>query len=146
MPRPPLEYTVYVPNDPRAVRICRRALRDILTTHDLHTFIEPAELLASELLGNAIRHTEGPAALKIRQSGHSFRLGAWDTDPTPPTTAPTPLCDEHGRGLHLVNAYAEDWGWFQVNGSGSGNGGKYVWCELREPPPGAPWRSPSGRS
>ncbi|MFG2382697.1 ATP-binding protein [Streptomyces avermitilis] len=71
----PWEYTLYIPHDPRAVGICRRALRDILTAHHLPALIEPAELLASELLGNAIRHTDGPAALKLRQSGPSFRLG-----------------------------------------------------------------------
>ncbi|MGI5196213.1 ATP-binding protein [Streptomyces sp. CA-288835] len=124
MPKPLWEYTLYVPNDPRAVPISRRTLRDILTTHHLPTLIEPAELLASELLSNAIRHTEGPAALKIRQSGPSFRLGAWDTDPTPPAATPNPSTS--GHGLRIVDAYADDWGWFKVNGSG----GKYVWCEL----------------
>ncbi|WP_328506541.1 ATP-binding protein [Streptomyces sp. NBC_00391] len=122
------EYTLYIPHDPRAVAIGRRTLRDILTTHTLPALIEPAELLASELLTNALRHTTGPAALKLRQSGPSFRVGAWDTDPTPPTiTAPTDTATAtSGRGLHLVNAYAADWGWFTVNG----NLGKYVWCEL----------------
>ncbi|MER6016077.1 ATP-binding protein [Streptomyces bluensis] len=124
----PWEYTLYIPNDPRAVRISRRTLRDILTTHDLPALIEPAELLASELLSNAVRHTKGPAALKIRRSGPSFRLGAWDTDSTPPTTSPAALCGENGRGLNIVDAYADDWGWFKVNGNG--NGGKYIWCEL----------------
>lgn len=125
MPMPtPWEYTLYIPHDPRAVGICRRALRDILTSHHLPTLVEPAELLASELLGNAIRHTEGPAALKLRRSGTSFRLGAWDTDPAPPTAKPED--DETGRGLRIVHAYADDWGWFQVNGTA----GKYVWCEL----------------
>ena len=118
------EYTLYVPNDPRAVRICRRTLRDLHTTHQLPTLIEPAQHHASELLGNANRHTEGPAALKVRQSGPSFRLGAWDTDPTPPATTPDPSTS--GHGLRIVDAYADDWGWFKVNGSG----GKYVWCEL----------------
>ncbi|WP_241266591.1 ATP-binding protein [Streptomyces scabichelini] len=122
----PWEYTLYIPNDPRAVRICRHALRDILTTHHLSTLIEPAELLASELLGNAIRHTEGPAALKLRQAGPSFRLGAWDTDPTPPATTPNPSTS--GHGMRIVDAYADDWGWFQVNPGG--NGGKFIWCEL----------------
>ncbi|MFD7812427.1 ATP-binding protein [Streptomyces sp. NPDC059785] len=132
MPGPgpaPWEYTLYIPHDPRAVGICRRALRDILTTHHLPTLLEPAELLASELLGNAIRHTKGPAALKLRQSGPSFRLGAWDTDPTPPPTTYPRTHDEHGRGLRLVDAYADDWGWFQVSAA-SGAAGKYVWCEL----------------
>ncbi|MDX3644344.1 ATP-binding protein [Streptomyces sp. MB09-02B] len=97
-----------------------------MRVHDLPTLLEPAELLASELLANALRHTDGPAALKLRQSGPSFRLGTWDTDPTPPTaTTPTDTATS-GRGLHLVDAYADDWVWFTVNG----NCGKYVWCEL----------------
>ncbi|MDQ0992011.1 ATP-binding protein [Streptomyces sp. V3I7] len=121
------EYTLYVPHDPRAVGICRRALADILTSHQLPTLVDPAQLLASELLGNAIRHTAGPAALKLRGSGSSLRLGAWDTDPAPPTRLP-PGEGENGHGLRLVHAYADDWGWFQVNGA-RGNG-KYVWCEL----------------
>ncbi|UUU32243.1 hypothetical protein JIX56_21330 [Streptomyces sp. CA-210063] len=63
--------------------------------------------------------------MRIRQSGPAFRLGAWDTDPTPPTiTSPTDT-SVSGRGLHLINAYADDWGWFRVNGTN----GKYVWCE-----------------
>ncbi|MDF3142952.1 MULTISPECIES: ATP-binding protein [unclassified Streptomyces] len=128
---PTWEYTLYIPHDPRAVAISRRTLTDILTTHHLPTLVEPAQLLASELLGNAIRHTKGPAALKLRQSGPSFRLGAWDTDPTPPTQAPAD--DEAGRGLQLIHAYADDWGWFQVNGAQGGEG-KYVWCELDAKP------------
>jgi len=128
----PWEYTLYIPHDPRAVGICRRTLRDILTAHHLPTLVEPAELLASELLGNAIRHTAGPVAMKLRRSGPALRLGAWDTDPTPPTTtpAPAPPDGDGGRGLHLVRAYADDWGWFQVNGTA----GKYVWCELDTKP------------
>ena len=127
----PWEYTLYIPHDPRAVGICRRTLADILTAHHLPTLVEPAQLLASELLGNAIRHTAGLAALKLRRSGPSFRLGAWDTDPTPPTAAPPD--DESGRGLHLIEACADDWGWFQVNGPRGGHG-KYVWCEIGAKP------------
>lgn len=29
-----------------------------------------------------------------------------------------------------MNAYADDWGWFAVNGTN----GKYVWCELGTKP------------
>ncbi|MDX2766038.1 hypothetical protein PV386_48295, partial [Streptomyces europaeiscabiei] len=28
----------------------------------------------------SLRHTNGPAALKLRQSGPSTRVGGWDTD------------------------------------------------------------------
>jgi anti-sigma regulatory factor (Ser/Thr protein kinase) len=125
----PWEYTLYVPRDPRAIGIGRRTLRDILTAHHLPALVEPAELLASELLTNALRHTRGPAALKLRRAGRSFRLGAWDTDPAPPVTGrPRDPDDESGRGLPLVEACADDWGWFRIDADGSG--GKYVWCEL----------------
>ena len=130
------QYTLYVPNDLRAVGICRRTLRDILASHHLPALIEPAQLLASELLSNAIQYTEGPAALKLSQSGPSLRLGAWDTDPTPPappTHAP-PTSDDTGRGLHLVHAYADDWGWFQINGKPGDKAGKFIWCELGTEP------------
>jgi anti-sigma regulatory factor (Ser/Thr protein kinase) len=122
------EYTLYVPHDPRAVAIARHTLTRILTTHHLPALLDDARLLASELLGNAIRHTQGPAALKLRHNGSALRLGAWDTDPTPPTD---PGPDSYG--LHLVDTYADDWGWFQVNAGGAGAAGKYVWCELGTP-------------
>ncbi|WP_155057887.1 ATP-binding protein [Streptomyces blattellae] len=130
------QYTLYIPNDPRAVGICRRALRDILTSHHLPALVDPAQLLASELLGNAIQHTDGPAALKLSQSGYSVRLGAWDTDPTPPTPPmhrPV-VSDDTGRGLHLVHAYADDWGWFRISGRQGDRAGKFVWCELGTEP------------
>lgn len=123
------EYTLYVPHDPRAVAIARRTLGHILTTHQLPALLDDAQLLASELLGNAIRHTEGPAALKLRHNGSALRLGAWDTDPTPPDEA------GGGHGLHLVDAYAADWGWFHINRGAAANG-KYVWCELDSGPEG----------
>ncbi|MEU9284863.1 hypothetical protein AB0D57_09080 [Streptomyces sp. NPDC048275] len=44
-----------------------------------------------------------------------------------------------GNEHHLVRAYADDWGWFQVNGANAGAAGKYVWCE---PPVRESWDSP----
>ncbi|MFI5660516.1 ATP-binding protein [Streptomyces sp. NPDC051684] len=76
----PWEYSLYIPNDPRAVPICRRTLRLILTMHGLIRLADAAELLVAELVGNAVRHTKGPAALRLRCAGGVLRLGAWDTD------------------------------------------------------------------
>ncbi|WP_237519092.1 ATP-binding protein [Streptomyces sp. SID5910] len=93
-----------------------------------------AELLATELIGNAVRHTKGPAALRVRWSGAGvLRLGAWDAAPSPPEP-PQPLDRaldrEDGRGLALVRACADVWGWQPL--AREGNRGKYIWCELRE--------------
>ncbi|WP_405869587.1 ATP-binding protein [Streptomyces sp. NBC_00005] len=127
----PWEYSLYIPNDPRAVTVCRRTLRLILTVHGLIGLVDTAELLATELVSNAVRHTKGPAALRVRWSAGVLRIGAWDADPEPPQPPRSleKLVEaEEGRGLALVRACADMWGWQPL--SRHGNRGKYVWCEL----------------
>ncbi|MEU2713646.1 ATP-binding protein [Streptomyces sp. NPDC007205] len=126
------DYTLYIPNDLRAVTVCRRTLRLILTVHGLIGIADTAELLAAELVSNAVRHTKGPAALRVRRTAEGMVwIGAWDTDPAPPDP-PRPLEQvgelEDGRGLGLVRACAEYWGWQPT--ARFGDRGKYVWCEL----------------
>ncbi|WP_406198127.1 ATP-binding protein [Streptomyces sp. NBC_01017] len=125
------EYSLYIPNDVRAVTVSRRTLRLILTMHGLINLVDVAELLATELVSNAVRHTKGTAALRVRWAAGVLRIGAWDADPEPPEP-PRPLDDpaelEDGRGLALVRACSDLWGWQPL--SRHGNRGKYVWCEL----------------
>lgn len=127
----PWEYTLYIPNDVRAVTVSRRTLRLILTMHGLISLADTAELLATELVANAVRHTKGPAALRVRWSAGALRIGAWDADPEPPEP-PRELAAlgeaEEGRGLALVRACSDLWGWQPL--TRNGNRGKYVWCEL----------------
>ncbi|MGW2226685.1 ATP-binding protein [Streptomyces formicae] len=122
------EYTLYIPHDLRAVTLCRRSLRLMLTLHCLPQLSDIAELLATELVSNAVRHTKGPAALRVRYADGVLRIGAWDADPTPPAPPPrlAAVGAEQGRGLDLVRACADGWGWEPVDSES----GKYVWCEL----------------
>ncbi|MER5179790.1 ATP-binding protein [Streptomyces sp. NPDC002896] len=127
----PWECTLHIPHDLRAVPVCRRTLRLILTAHGLICLGDVAELLATELVSNAVRHTKGPAALRLCWQGGVLRVGAWDADPKPPPPAPesAPGADaEAGRGLDLVRACADDWGWHPL--AQGGDCGKYVWCDL----------------
>ncbi|MEU6678448.1 ATP-binding protein [Streptomyces sp. NPDC046925] len=125
----PWEYTLYIPHDPRAVTICRRTLRLILAAHGLPHLSDAAELVATELVGNALCHTKGPAALRLRWTGLLLRIGVWDADPTPPAPpSSTALDAERGRGLALVRTCADGWGWYPL--TSTGDSGKYVWCEL----------------
>ncbi|GGU74052.1 ATPase [Streptomyces filipinensis] len=126
------DYTLCIPNDLRAVTVCRRTLRLILTLHGFIGIADTAELLAAESVSNAVRHTKGPAALRVRRTPEGMVwIGAWDTDPAPPDP-PCPLEQvaelEDGRGLGLVRACAEYWGWQPA--ARFGDRGKYVWCEL----------------
>jgi anti-sigma regulatory factor (Ser/Thr protein kinase) len=127
----PWEYSLSIPHDPRAVTVCRRTLRLILTLHGLIRLADTAELLAAELVANAVLHTKGPATLRVRWSAGVLRIGAWDACPEPPEP-PGELANlvdaEEGRGLALVQACADVWGWHPL--SRFGNRGKYVWCEL----------------
>lgn len=132
-PGEPWEYSLYIPNDPRAVTVSRRTLRLILTLHGLAGLVDTAELLAAELVSNAVVHTKGPAALRVRWSPpDTLRLGAWDADPEPPefpgAAQERTADDEGGRGLHLVRSCSDLWGWQPL--SRFGNRGKFVWCEL----------------
>ncbi|MET9501738.1 ATP-binding protein [Streptomyces sp. NPDC006622] len=125
------EYSLSLPNDLRAVPICRRTLRLILTMYGLIHLVDTAELIASELVSNAVLHTKGPAVLRVSWSDGVLRIGAWDANPAPPDP-PDDLADlanaENGRGTALVRACADVWGWHPL--SRFGHRGKYVWCDL----------------
>ncbi|KPI24282.1 putative anti-sigma regulatory factor, serine/threonine protein kinase [Actinobacteria bacterium OV320] len=127
----PWEYSLYIPSDPRAVTVCRRTLRLILTLHGLIHLVDAAELLASELVSSAVRHTKGPACLRLRFRDGVLQIGAWDADPEPPEP-PGRLEDltgaENGRGMALVRACSDLWHWQPL--SRMGHRGKLVWCEL----------------
>ncbi|WP_328670422.1 ATP-binding protein [Streptomyces sp. NBC_00328] len=125
------EYTLSIPNDPRAVTICRRTLRLILALHGLPHLAEVAELAAAELVTNAVQHTRGPAAIRLRWARGVLRIGVWDADPTPPAPAPPAAFGETGRGLTLVQECADGWGWHLLGKAQDPRGtGKFIWCEL----------------
>jgi anti-sigma regulatory factor (Ser/Thr protein kinase) len=132
--RVPGTYTFQVPHDPRAPGIARAALRLVLQAHGRAELADDAELLASELLTNAHRHTTGPYALRIgpgAMDAHRVRVAVWDGDPKVPLgfgrCAPTAdVTAEKGRGLFLVRAYADDWGAYTFPAA---TGGKLLWAE-----------------
>jgi anti-sigma regulatory factor (Ser/Thr protein kinase) len=128
----PWEYTLYIPNNPLAVPICRHTLRLILAAHGLPHLTEAAELLATELVTNAVQHTKGPAAIKLRAEHGTLRIGVWDADPTSPVPSRHTTSDaETGRGLALVRDCADTWGWVRQRDVKNIVGtGKYIWCEL----------------
>ncbi|WP_329563118.1 ATP-binding SpoIIE family protein phosphatase [Kitasatospora sp. NBC_01266] len=107
----------------------RGELRDALRRWGVSELIDTAELLASELVTNAIRHTDRDAmftARLYREDAREPRLrievedesDLWPKRRTPGEQASS------GRGLMLVEALADAWG---VEPRGSG---KRMWFEL----------------
>ncbi|MEU1668750.1 ATP-binding protein [Streptomyces sparsogenes] len=133
----PFEYSLHIPHDPRAVRVARASLRTALTAHELPELIERAELLASEMLTNAIVHTGGEADLRLKWYAERLRMTVWDTSSTPPGLRKVGADSEGGRGLHLLELLADSWNHFPLNGELWGPASKVVWCEIsRTPRPG----------
>ncbi|MET8543060.1 ATP-binding protein [Kitasatospora sp. NPDC004799] len=92
-------------------------------------YADTAELLLGELFANAVRHTDAPddRHVEIRFTltpDHLLRLEVHDTGAGRPTLRTAAPCDEHGRGLLLVDELAHRWGC----APGPGGAGKYVWA------------------
>lgn len=141
-PPPTWTYALRLTRTPKASRIARMTVRAILTTHDLPDLLHPAELLTSELVTNTYLHTQGPATLRLTAPAHGgVRVGVWDTHPhipepfAHPFTHKTPLPPPHaeqGRGLHLVQEYADAWGgWSLGHTPHIPTTGKLLWFELK---------------
>jgi anti-sigma regulatory factor (Ser/Thr protein kinase) len=110
---------------PEAVTAARRFVRDVLVDQPLE-IVQAAELMASELATNCVRHARTDFELVIRSQGQ-IRIEVRDTGegrPTPLTPAPRELS---GRGLLIVEAMSDAWGVIPASS------GKTVWFTLPQP-------------
>ncbi|MFE2278345.1 ATP-binding protein [Streptomyces sp. NPDC059454] len=140
-PPHPWTYALRLPRDPRAVRVARMTVRAALDGHGMQDAVDVVELLTSELVTNTYLHTKGPASLRLTGLGDGrLRVGVWDSDPYVPApfggsgedSAPlAPDGAETGRGLRLVQEYADSWGGWALEGGALGRGaGKLLWFEV----------------
>lgn len=103
-----------LPSTPHSVRLARSYIRSALCDHGMDDCVENAELVASELVTNAIEHANAlTIGLELLQLEGSAAVAIVVTDPSP---RPPILCDptadlEHGRGLNIVAALSAHWGW-----------------------------------
>ncbi|MFL4950161.1 ATP-binding protein [Streptomyces sp. MMS24-I31] len=134
-------YALRLPHDPRAARVARMTVRAALHSHGMGEVLDTVELLASELVTNAYRHTQGPASLRLTAlSDGRLRVGVWDSDPYLPApfdgsprdrVPPVAVGADGGRGLFLVQQYADSWGGRPLGGDPLGRGaGKLLWFEV----------------
>ncbi|MCX4762918.1 ATP-binding protein [Streptomyces sp. NBC_01275] len=138
---PSWNYTLHLPRDPRAPGVARGALRLILAAHEMPELAPTAELMAAELLTNSHLHTKGPYSLRVLSPRPGrLRVAVWDTDPRIPPgfsyggtpAPPSPPDAEHGRGLHLVRACADEWGVSVLQEPGASRSGKLLWADCGE--------------
>jgi anti-sigma regulatory factor (Ser/Thr protein kinase) len=125
-----------LPTVPALARVFVRA-----TLHAWHedSLVQDAELIVSELTGNAVAasaDTDGrPVYVDGRipvirvcllTDGVRLLMEVWDQAPGIPVLREVTGDEESGRGLMLVNAIAGKWGWNLAKGQP----GKVVWAEM----------------
>ncbi|MGW2258793.1 ATP-binding protein [Streptomyces sp. NPDC001780] len=127
-----------VPSDIGAVSAARRRVVAIVRDWDLplaDDTVETLELLAGEVIANAVVHTGKGCSVTVSWDGTRVRLEAEDTEGALlPHCAPADLDEESGRGLRLVDGLAQAWG------SRPTADGKAVWFEVGSCSP-MPFRS-----
>jgi hypothetical protein len=102
---------------------------------------DTAELVTSELVTNAAMAVTDPEArlgnaqsaggvplvrLRLLSDAARVVIEVWDTNPLPPVVTQADADCESGRGLMLVDALCERWGWTTPDGWC----GKVVWAEI----------------
>ncbi|WP_405677177.1 MULTISPECIES: SpoIIE family protein phosphatase [unclassified Streptomyces] len=117
---------------PKAVLHARRFTARTLRSWGVVEELDAALLVVSELVTNAIAHTQGEVGMDLTLSADRLRIAVNDASPRSPVK-PVSVSWEStgGRGLLIVEATSTAWGSVPLSG------GKQVWAEI-------PWRRASG--
>ncbi|MEU6371839.1 SpoIIE family protein phosphatase [Streptomyces sp. NPDC046909] len=115
-----------LPSDPAVVSRSRAAVTEQLAAWGLEDLSFTAELVASELVTNAIRHATGPVQLRLIRD-RTLICEVSDGSSTSPRLRRAKNEDEGGRGLFLVAQLTERWGTRYTPE------GKVIWTEMPLP-------------
>ncbi|MFE0516347.1 SpoIIE family protein phosphatase [Streptomyces sp. NPDC058964] len=118
-----------IPTDPSAVHVVRNNVARQLSVWGLEEVAFTTELIASELVTNAIRHAYGPISLRLIHE-RALICEVSDASHTAPHLRRALSTDEGGRGLFLVAQLAQRWG------TRHEAGGKTIWTEQQLPDDG----------
>ncbi|MFD5557543.1 ATP-binding protein [Streptomyces sp. NPDC127068] len=125
-------YSQTFPCEPSTASTGRMLVRGLLALWRLSDLADRAGLVVTELIANATRHTPCPEVrVIIRRPGAAWvRVGVVDREPSRlPTLGPTCDEDESGRGLLLIDAVADRWG-YDLHRRGRHPWCKEVWAEI----------------
>jgi anti-sigma regulatory factor (Ser/Thr protein kinase) len=114
-------------NGAQSARTARRFTRTTLREWGLASLADDAELIVGEFVANAISHagTQQPLGLRLLRRTGEVMCAVLDSSDSAPVLRVPDRTDEAGRGLQMVDALSDVWGWSPVTGRG-----KAVWAIL----------------
>jgi anti-sigma regulatory factor (Ser/Thr protein kinase) len=115
---------VSLESQPEAVGEARDAVRRALEGFD-RSEVDAITIMVSELVANAVRHGDPPITVTLSLDDDVLTLDVIDCGAKNPTRLASVPTDERGRGLHIVDHYADAWGVESLTV------GKRVWCRRR---------------
>lgn len=121
---------------PQAACTARRLTRTTLRDWGLGSLAEDAETIVGEFVANAVTHAANAAAegrqigpdnlgLRLLRRTGEVMCAVLDPSDVAPVLRAADCCEESGRGLQMVDALSDVWGWSPVAGRG-----KAVWAIL----------------
>jgi anti-sigma regulatory factor (Ser/Thr protein kinase) len=122
--RPPTTMLSVDRADPRAARTAREFIAGALREWELDDLRETTVLLVSEVVTNALRHTEGSVDLSMSRLPGRLRVEVADDVSVAPRRRGGEPLDESGRGVPLLAGFSDRWG------TAPRGRGKIVWFEL----------------
>ena len=87
--------------------------------------VDDAVVMVSELAANALEHTDQAAQVRLSWTDDEVVISVFDHNDDPPMPQPSDPSRSGGRGLQIVDAYADRHGVDLAEG-----GGKAVWFAL----------------
>jgi anti-sigma regulatory factor (Ser/Thr protein kinase)/anti-anti-sigma regulatory factor len=131
--RIPPRVSIRLAGTPHAPHGARAIVADTCRSWNLDHLTEPATLVVSELVSNAVQHAHTDVQVELVVRGDYLHISVRDDSPhtlvftpTEPSEGAAPT--ERGRGLRLVEAYTTAWG------SRTTTDTKTVWATLRATP------------
>jgi anti-sigma regulatory factor (Ser/Thr protein kinase) len=112
-----------LPPEPSSAGAARRFVAAALGAGD--EVAELAMLLVSELASNAVLHAQTSFEIVVHVDEERLRVEVSDANPSMPSLRSYVRESITGRGLHMVAASADHWG-FEAHPDG-----KVVWFEIR---------------
>lgn len=112
--------------DPLAVRHARSFVATAAKAWGLGDLVERAELLTSEVVTNAVVRGHGPVHLVVAAQSSSVVVEVKDASAQTQVVVEAEDVTEadQGRGMVLVDALSDRWGWWEEDGA------KVVWFAL----------------